>query len=193
MYYMTNFSSNIHISIIMKKFFAILLILLPILLCGCKKKWHQVSYEFENFHWYFLSENYYKQSMWRLSWLWYQLLENDIINMYSQQEASGFINSIIITKRNSDQDLNWFINENLDLIKNSSFKTEWTNQSKFICNKVSYNIVTTKSKIKANLNTIYLSQSFFKKDGYIYTISLATQDIKERNNFESNIKKLSCN
>ena len=67
----------------------------------CSEKLPQVSYDFENFHWYFDSENYYNQSTSKLEWQGYQLLQNDIITIYKQQNSSWFKKKKKKKKRNS--------------------------------------------------------------------------------------------
>jgi hypothetical protein len=187
-----DFSPHIHVFVIMKKIFLSIIILSCIILSWCEKKAPQVPYNFESFHWYFNSENYYNQSTASLEWLGYQLLQNDIIAIYRQQNSSWFINSIIIAKRESDDTVDDFVSENLKLITNNAFKTESNKTNKFKCNWNSIKIITTNSKVKTNLDTIYISQSFFKKDGQIYIISFSTLDDKERNSFGDNIPYLSC-
>jgi len=187
-----NFSSHIYVYITMKKIFLFIIILSCIILYWCSEKLPQVSYDFENFHWYFDSENYYNQSTSRLEWQWYQLLQNDIITIYKQQNSSWFTNSIIIAKRNSDKTVNDFIAENLKLITNDWFKTESSKKNKFICKDTNIEIYTTNSKVKTNLDTIYLSQSFFKQNNFIYIISFSTLDEIERNNFSDHIKHITC-
>ena len=195
-YHMNNnrsdFSSHIHVFVIMKKIFLSIIILSSIILYWCKEKLPQVSYDFENFHWYFNSENYYNQSTTPLEWLGYQLLGNNIIAMYKQQNSSWFTNSLIIAKRESDQSIDDFVSENLKLITNDAFKTESEKNSKFKCGNDTVSINTVNSKVKTNLDTLYISQSFFKKNKEIYIISFSTLDIQERNSFSDNISYLSC-
>ena len=189
---MSNFSFDIHI-FVMKKYIFLLSTIVLLSLCWCKTKSPQIDYDFENFHWYFLSENYYAEwYIQQLSWLWYQLLQDDIIKIYKQQDSSWFVNSIIISKRSSDQNLNEFVKDNFNLITNSSFKEESTKNNEINCNGSKIPIITKGSKIKTNLDTIYLSQSFFQKDEKIYIISFATLDIEERDNFTSHIKNINC-
>lgn len=191
-YGLSNFSVDLYIIVIMKKYILTFLIILTFVLSGCEEEQQRVSYDFENFHWYFPSENYYYDTNVQLSWLWYQLLQNDIISIYTQQEASWFTNSIIISKKITDQKLDDFVRENIDLIKNSWFKEESEKRSSFSCRGNTLNVITRNSKVKTNLETIYLSQSFFRQNDYIYIVSFATLDIDERNNFTNNIKNTSC-
>lgn len=189
---MSNFSFDIHI-FVMKKYIFLLSTIVILSLCWCKKKPPQINYGFENFHWYFLSENYYEEwYLQLLSWLWYQLLQNDIIKVYKQQDSSWFVNSIIISKRSSDQNLDEFVKENFKLITNSSFKEDSTKNTEINCNDTKIPVIIKGSKIKTNLDTIYLSQSFFQKDAQIYIVSFATLDIEERDNFTSHIKDINC-
>lgn len=188
----SNFSSHIHVFVIMKKIFLSIIILSSIVLYWCGDKLPHVSYDFENFHWYFNSENYYNQSTTSLDWLGYQLLQSDIITIYRQQNSSWFTNSLIIAKRESDQTIDEFVSENLKLITNSAFKTESSKTNKFECGNETIHINTVNSKVKTNLDTLYISQSFFKKNKEIYIISFSTLDIQERNSFSDNITYLSC-
>lgn len=191
-YNWSNFSSHIHVFVIMKKIFLSIIILSSVILYGCKEKLPQVSYDFENFHWYFNSKNYYNQSTTSLEWLGYQLLQNDLIAIYRQQTTSWFTNSIIIAKRKSNLNIDDFVSENLKLIKNNAFKTENSKHQKFKCDWDSIPVITTNSKVKTNLDTIYISQSFFKKNDQIYIISFSTLDSEERNSFSDAIVYLSC-
>jgi hypothetical protein len=191
-YNLIGFSTHIYVYIIMKKSFLFIILLSCTILYGCSKKLPQVSYDFENFHWYFDSENYYDQSTTQLEWQGYQLLQNDIITTYKQKNSSWFINSIIVVKRTSDKTIDEFVSENLKLITNDGFKTENNKNNKFLCNGKSLDINTVNAKVKTNLDTVYLSQSFFKRDNDIYIISFSTLDSEERNSFSENIKHLNC-
>lgn len=187
-----NFSPHIYVYITMKKILLFIIISSCIILYWCSEKLPQVSYDFKNFHWYFDSENYYNQSTSRLEWQGYQLLQNDIITIYKQQNSSWFTNSIIVAKRNSDKNVNDFIAENLKLITNDGFKTESSKKNKFVCKDENIDIYTTNSKVKTNLDTIYLSQSFFKQNDFIYIISFSTLNEVERNSFSDNIRHIIC-
>lgn len=191
-YNWSDFSSHIHVFVIMKKIFLSIIILSSIILYWCKEKLPQVSYDFENFHWYFNSKNYYNQSTASLEWLGYQLLQNDIIAIYRQQTTSWFTNSIIIAKRETNLSIDDFVSENLKLIRNNAFKAENSKHQKFKCNWDSIPLITTNSKVKTNLDTIYISQSFFKKNDQVYIISFSTLDNQERDNFSNAIVYLSC-
>lgn len=193
-YYLINFSTYIYISIIMKKIKTFIIVTcLCILLCWCWLKWRKIIYIYENFYWSFFTENLYNTSTTELSSIWNKLLQNDIIAIYDQKNWSWFIWSIIISKRASDKSLQEFVSENIKQIKKDWFKTEVSKSSKFMCNGKSIETITTNSKLKTNLNTVYFSQSFFIKWNNVYIISFATSNIDERNNFSNNIKNTYCN
>ncbi len=192
-YRLTYFSSYIHILIVMKKISLIIItIFCTVILYGCWTKWHKITYIFEDFYWSFFTQNTYNTSTTQISWIWKQLLENDIIAIYDQKNWSGFMGSIIISKRLSDKSIQDFASENIKLVKKDGFRTEVTKSSSFSCDTTRIETITINSKLKTNLNTIYFSQSFFKKWKYIYIISFASSDMSERNSFSENIKNTHC-
>lgn len=192
-YHLTYFSPYIHILIIMKKISLIIItIFCTVILYGCWTKWHKITYIFEDFYGSFFTENNYNTSTIQTSWIWSQLLQNDIIAIYDQKDWSGFVGSIIISKRITDNSVQDFVNENIKLVKKEWFRTEVSKNTSFTCNSESIKTTTVNSKLKTNLNTVYFSQSFFKRWKYIYIISFASSDMSERNSFSENIKHTRC-
>lgn len=177
----------------MKKIYIIIVALLSIFLFGCENQWNKFRYNFDGMNGYFFTDDNYDINNSKLEWLWYKLINNEIVTIYSQtSNTSGFVWSLIITKKITDQTLSNYVNENIDLVWLDWFKIEKTKDWHFTCDNKKIETKIVNSRLKNNLNTIYFSEIFFEKDWYIYTISFANSDKNERNNFANTTDDISC-
>lgn len=177
----------------LKKSFIIAFILFAsVILYWCNEStWFR--YEFENFYWFFDTENTFEPNKTELKWLWYELLQSSIIKMYTQTNDSYFTESIIISKKNSDKDVESFAAENIENVDISGLKLSKWKAVEADCNWNKYNLVYYQGKYSMNQYNIYLSEGFLKVNQDIFVISYATLDEKARNNFSSSFKTIKCN
>lgn len=188
---LSNFSICIHVDIMYKKILYILLFFSSILLYGCNEQWW-FKYEFDNFYGTFNTETEFKVNETELNWLWYNLIQNNIINIYEQKNSEWFKESIIISKKSSDKDLETFSEENIANVDISWLKlSKWKN-IEINCSGTSLNLIYYQWKYNMNQYTIYITNWFLKINQQIYSISYATLDEKKRNEFSSNLKTIKC-
>lgn len=175
-----------------KNIFAIVVLLFSsIFLYWCSNKtW--LTYEFDNFSGTFSTEKTFENNKTELSWLWYNLLKSSIVKIYSEKDSELFNESIIISKRNSDKDVESFAKENIDNVDITGLKISRWKSMEVKCNWISYNFVYYQWRYSMNQYNIYLSEGFLKVDTTIYVISYATLDEKSRNNFSSSFKTIQC-
>ena len=175
-----------------KKFFVIAVLLFSsVFLYWCNSKtW--LTYEFDNFYGAFSTEKTFENDKTELNWLWYNLLKSSIIKIYSQKNPELFNESIIISKRNSDKDVESFAKENIDNVDITGLKISRWKSMDIKCNWISYNFVYYQWRYSMNQYNIYLSEGFLKVGTTIYVISYATLDEKNRNNFSSSFKTIQC-
>ena len=174
-----------------KKYLIVILLFSSIFLYWCSNyTWFQ--YEFENFYGIFNTEKSYKNNWSDLDWLWYNLLKNSIIKIYTQEDPDSFKESIIISKKNSDKDVESFAKENVDNVDISGLKISRWKSMEIKCNWITYDFVYYQWKYSMNQYNIYLSEWFLKVGSIIYVISYATLDEKSRNDFSSSFKTIQC-
>jgi len=174
----------------MKKKLFVTIIFAWILISWCSNK-SNFQFEFDNFYWYFFTENNFVSDI-NLDWFWYNILKNDILKIYKKSSSSWYTDNIVIVKKQSQQELNDFVNETVKKTKIEWYKIESTKSISINClwNKIDWKSIN--SKIAWNLNTTYFSHSFFKHNDNIYIISYSTQDEKERKTFSSDVKNIKC-
>lgn len=176
------------------------LLIASVFLYGCEKEsWFK--YEFDDFFGYFNTENDFEKNNDNLNWLWYRLISDDLINIYTQkldddqdddQDDIDFKESIIIAKRISDKDLETFSKENIDNVNIWWVKFSRWRQVEVECNEKPLNLLYFQWKYSLNQYSIYISQWFIKVENIIYLISYATLDEKSRNEFTSSFKSIQC-
>ena len=175
----------------MKKLLITIFILSSIFLYGCNSnEWFK--YEFENFYGIFNTEKSFENGWKNLNWLWYNLLKNSILKIYSENNPRIFTESIIISKKNSDKDIESFAKENIDNVDISGLKTSRWKSFEIKCNWITYNFVYYQWRYSMNQYNVYISEWFLKSWDEIYIISYATLDEKSRNNFSSSFKTIQC-
>jgi hypothetical protein len=174
----------------MKKKLFIAIIFIWVLISWCSDKGN-FQFEFDNFYWYFFTEKTFVSDT-KLSWLWYNLLKNEILKIYKSDSSSWYTDSIIITKKQSNNSLDDFVKEVIKQTKIKWYKIESTRQIKINCLWENIDWKTINSKFIWNLNTTYFSHSFLKHNNNIYIISYSTQDNKERKTFSSDVKNIKC-
>jgi hypothetical protein len=157
----------------------------------CGKSWG-FQYEFDNFYGEFNTENDFELSKTELNWLWYNLIKNNIIKIYEQKNTEWFTESIIISKKDSDKDLETFAKENIENVNISWLKVAKWKFLEIDCNGTSLDLVYFQWKYDMNQYDIYITDGFLKVWQWIYTISYATLDEKSRNDFSSNFKTIKC-
>ena len=149
----------------MRKNILIVVVLLfsSIFLYWCDKKdWFE--YEFENFYGTFNTENTFENNWTELSWLWYNLLKSSIIKIYSQKNPELFAESIIISKKNSDKDVETFAKENINNVDISGLKLSRWKNVEIKCDWITPSFVYYQWKYSMNQYNIYLSEWFLKYD-----------------------------
>lgn len=157
--------------------------------CG-EKVWFK--YEFENFYGTFNTEKTFEDDWVGLDWLWYNLLKNSIVKIYYQKDSEPFNESIIISKKISDMDVERFAKENIENVDISWLKlSKWKNVD-IKCDWITPSFVYYQWKYGMNQYNIYLSEWFLKVGSSVYIISYATLDEKSRNDFSSSFKTIQC-
>ena len=174
-----------------KRVFLIVILFSVIIIKWCNENtWFR--YEFEKFYGEFKTEKSFENNLTKLNWLWYNLLESSIIKICSQKNSEYFNESIIISKKSSDKDVETFSKENIDNVDISGLKmSKWKNLE-VKCNWITYNFVYYQWKYSMNQYNVYLSNWFLKSGQNIYVISYATLDEKSRNDFSSSFKTIQC-
>ena len=105
----------------------------------------------------------------------------------------GSINfSIIISKKNSDKDLETFAKENIENVDISWLKVAKWKNIEIECDGTTLNLIYFQWKYDMNQYDIYITDGFLKVWQWIYTISYATLDEKSRNDFSSSFKTIKC-
>lgn len=174
-----------------KHFFITILFLSLTTLLWCQKS-EQFQYDFDNFYSKFDTQKEFELNKDELEWLWYKLLDNSIVKIYSQKNATDFNESIIITKKNSDKSIEEFAKEDIENIDISWFKPSKWKMLEIKCESDNYNLLYYQWKQSMNQYTIYLTYWFMKNNNEIYIISYATLDEKSRNDFSSSFKNIKC-
>ena len=191
---MSNFSSCLYVYLMGKKIFLIIVFLFASsFLYWCSgNSWF--TYEFDDFYGVFDTEKSFESNWKDLNWLWYNLLKTSIIKVYSQKnpEQLQFTESIIITKRSSDKNVESFAKENIDNVDISWLKLSKWKSMEVKCNWITYSFVYYQWRYSMNQFNIYLSEWFLKVNQNIYIISYASLDEKSRNNFSSSFKTIQC-
>lgn len=156
--------------------------------------WNKTNFEFnfDNFYWYFFTENSFDKTEPNIKWLWIKLIKNDIIQTYTQSNSTWYIDSIIIIKKKTDKELKDFVSENIKKIKLEWYKSDNTKNWNIRCKEKKLDISTINSKLSANLSPTYFTHAFFKVENNIYIISFSTDEEKERDTFASDIKNIKC-
>ncbi len=174
-----------------KKIIFITLIFSVFFLYWCSEnEWFQ--YDFDNFYGEFDTENDFEINKTELNWLWYNLIKNDIIKIYKQKNPEWFTESIIISKKNSDKDLESYAKENIENVDISGLKVTKWKDLEIECDGQSFDLIYFQWKYNMNQYNIYMTNGFLKVWAWIYTISYATLDEKSRNNFSSSFKTIKC-
>lgn len=176
----------------LKKIFIIGLLSSLIVLYWCgEKAWFQ--YEFDSFCWIFNTEKDFEIGKKNLTSLWYNILANNIVQMYVEKNPNSvFTDSIIVTKKNSDKSVESFWKENIEDVNVPKLKiSKWKN-FEIKCENGTYNLLYYQWKYGMNQYDLYLTYWFFKVGNEIYIISYATLDETSRNNFSSSFKTLTC-
>ena len=175
----------------MKKIFFIIVFISASIIAWC---WDKINFEFsfENFYWYFFTENTFEKSEKTSTWLWFQLIKTDIIQTYAQSNSTWYVDSIIIIKKITDKKLEDFVEENIKKIKLEWYKSDSTKDWNIRCkeDKIKINIIN--SQLSANLNTIFFTHAFFKVENNMYIISFSTDKKEERDTFASDVKNIKC-
>lgn len=174
-----------------KKFLIAFILFTSIILYWCSENtWFK--YDFDGFYWFFDTENTFESNKIELKWLWYQLMQNNIIKIYTKKEISDFTESIIISKKNSDKSVEAFAAENMENVDISGLRLSKWKAIEVDCNWSTYNLVYYQGKYSMNQYNIYLSEGFLKVNQDIFIISYATLDEKARNSFSSSFKTIKC-
>lgn len=175
-----------------KRIFLIAILLFSsTMFCWCNENtWFK--YEFENFYGFYDTENSFETDWTDLKSLWYNLLQSSIIKIYSQKNSEYFKESIIISKKSSDKDVETFAKENIDNVDITGLKMSKWKSLEIKCNWITYNFVYYQWKYSMNQYNVYLANWFLKSGQNIYIISYATLDEKSRNSFSSSFKNIQC-
>lgn len=174
-----------------KKIFLIVLLFSGIFLYWCGKSWG-FQYEFDNFYGEFNTEKWFETSKTELNWLGYSLIKNSIIKIYEQKDVDWFKESIIISRKDSDKDVETFAKENIENVDISWLKVTKWKTVEIDCNGTTLNLIYFQWKYDMNQYDIYMTDWFLKVWQWIYTISYATLDEKSRNDFSSSFKTIKC-
>lgn len=175
----------------MKKIFLIIGLLSVSILAWC---WNKVNFEFgfENFYWYFFTNNTFEQSEITSTGLWSQLIKNDIIQTYIQSNSTWYIDSIIIIKKLTDKELEDFVEENIQKIKLEWYTSDGIKKWDIRCKGEKISISIVNSQLAANLNPIFFTHAFFKIEDNTYILSFSTDQEEERDTFSSDVRNIKC-
>ena len=174
-----------------KKIIFIVLFFCGIFLYWCSDNWW-FQYEFDNFYGNFYTEKDFELNNTELNWLWYNLIKNNIVNIYEENNENWFKESIIISKKNSDKNLEVYAEENVANTDISWLKiSKWKNIN-IDCSWATLSLIYYQWRYNMNQYTIYITDWFLKVNQSIYSISYATLDEKNRNNFSSSFKSIKC-
>ncbi len=175
----------------MKKTIFIISILFSITLFWCSNK-NNFEFSFDNFYWYFFTENKFTFTDIQADWLWYNIIKNDILKMYKKINSSWYVDNIIIIKKQSDKELSEFVEDTIKKTKIQWYKLDTTRDIKIKCIDEVLKWKSTNWRVNGNLNTTYFNHSFFKHNNNIYIVSYSSQDESERNTFASDVKNIKC-
>lgn len=162
-----------------------------IFLYWCGYNWW-FQYDFDNFYGEFNTEKEFELSKTELNWLWYNLIKNDIIKIYEQKDPGWFTESIIISKKDSDKDLEIFAKENIENVDISWLRITKGKNVKIECNEKAFDLIYFQWRYDMNQYDIYTTNWFLKVWQGIYIISYATLDEKSRNDFSTSFKTIKC-
>lgn len=174
-----------------KKIILIALFFSGIFLYWCDNNWG-FQYEFDNFYGEFNTEKEFELSKSELNWLWYNLIKNNIIQIYEQKDPERFTESIIISKKDSDKNLETFAKENIENVDIAWLKVAKWKSLEIDCNGTTLDLLYFQWKYDMNQYDIYITDGFLKVWQWIYIISYATLDEKSRNDFSSSFKTIKC-
>ena len=142
-----------------KKITLIVLLFSWIFLYWCGNNWW-FQYDFDKFYGEFNTENDFELSKAELNWLWYNLIKNDIIKIYEQKNPEWFTESIIISKRNSDKDLESYTKENIENVDISWLKITKGKNIQIECNDETFDLMYFQWKYDMNQYNIYTTNWF---------------------------------
>lgn len=170
----------------------ILFFSLVLFLAWCSKTWI-FNISFDWFHINYWTDQSFETNKDELNWLGYQLINNNILQIYSEKNYSwDFKESIIIAKKSTDKTLSGFTVENIENTNIKWFKS-WRWKTFVVkCHEEELPAIYYNSRYNTNQYNVYLSQWFIKSWNKIYTISYATLDETKRNQFSSDLKKTYC-
>ncbi len=175
----------------MKKILITILTISSIIIAGCGDN-TKFEFGFEEFEGYFITENTFSINNTETKWLAAGLLKNNIIHTYTQIQSSWYIDSIIVIKKPSSQQLDEFVSQNTKKIKMEWYISKSTNNNTFKCNKEKIDMQTIDSDLEWNLSNIFFTQAFFMHKWNAYIISFSSEEEQERDTFASDIKNLKC-
>lgn len=179
-----------------KKYIFILVLLWTIsIMSWCGTNSH-FEYNFESFYGSFNTINSFTETTIQAQWLSSDLLKDDIITTYIQNNtgsnANTYQDSIIIIKKNSTKDLTTFVQDDIQKTKLNWFSHKDVDSTKIKCNEQKLELNIVDSELEWNLNTTYFTQAFIQKQNTIYILSFSSQNESERDSFSENTKKINC-
>ena len=185
-----------------KKIFisTIAVIILVITWCSSTNKF---EFSFDNFNWHFYTNTTFVQNDENLHWLAIWLLKNNILSIYKEKNISndqntGYIDSIIIIKKHTLNTLDEFVTQNIQKIKVEWYLQESDNKDTITCynentNKnIKIDIKIINSKLTQNFKTIFFVQWFLIYKDNAYIVSYSTDNKDERDTFASDLNQLKC-
>lgn len=176
----------------MKKILFIIIIssiLITISWCGDKDGF---KFTFDNFNWSFSTKNTFTINNTKTQWLWSELLADNIVAIYTQTQNTGYTDSIIITKKQTSQNLIDLVSQNLEKIKIDGYSSNKEKTFTIKCDDTKINASTVDSVLKWHLNEIFFTQTFFIYKDFAYIVSFSTDQEDLRDTFTSNIKRINC-
>ncbi len=174
-----------------KILFFVITLWFSLIIAGCWDKPH-LELTFDNFYWNFYTTNSFHISETNTKWLTAWLLQNDIINTYTQTNTTWYVDSIVIIKKLSSKSLKDFVTDDIQKIQLDWYSSDNIESTNIRCKdtKIEMNIVN--SELEQNLNTIFFTQAFFAYTWQIYIVSYSTQNKQERDLFTANVSKINC-
>ncbi len=156
--------------------------------------WNKTNFEFDfdNFYWYFFTENTFHENNQKLEWLAAWLLQNNIVKVFQQTNTTWYTDSIVIIKKQSSEDLADFVIKNTEKMKLEWYQSDKSDESNIRCKDEKLDTIIIDSELKLNLTTTYFTQSFLKDKEYIYIISFSSDNEDERNTFSSDVRNIKC-
>ncbi len=175
----------------MKKIFFLIVLSFVFVSFGCSKK----DFFEIKFDWFYFklktSQNFVLKNI-QLESMHSKLIQDDILKTYTTTDKTGYVDSIVVLKRQTNKSLKDFVLENIEKVKVDGYKIERNIEGQIDCKWEKIDIYVLDSKQSSTIDSVFLSHAFFVKEKTLYIVSFATQKEEERKIFSSDVKNIYC-